>query len=251
MSSGSPNSLVTVSIVSHGHGAMVWPLVEQLQKLPSVTKIIVTLNIPESLPGQIPVCVELIHNRIPLGFGANHNQAVTRCYSDFFCVLNPDIELIGDPFPALLSVLETPNAGIVGPQVINSQGGEEDSLREFPSPVRMLRRYLVPKRQPRFQKRATLTYPEWIAGMFMLFRVEDYRRLGGFDQDYFMYCEDADICTRTWMLGKQVAVETSVSVVHNAQRASRRSLRHLVWHVTSLLRYWFKHLGRSPRVFAN
>lgn len=251
MNSKPPNSLVTVSIVSHGHGAMVWPLVEQLQKLPLVTKIIVTINIPESLPGHIPVGVELIHNSIPLGFGANHNQAFVRCCSEFFCVLNPDIELIGDPYPALLPVLEAGCVGIVGPKVINSQGSEEDSLREFPSPVRMLQRYLVPKRQPCFQKRASVTYPEWIAGMFMLFKVADYRRLGGFDQQYFMYCEDADICTRVWLLGKQVAVETSISVVHNARRASRRSLQHLAWHVMSLLRYWSKYIGRSPRVLVN
>lgn len=106
-----PNTLimdakVTVSIVSHGHGDMVWRLVNQLNELPSVGRIVVTLNIPEDVPDALPQRVKLIRNRAPLGFGANHNQAFESCESEAFCVVNPDIRLVEDPFPILLRVLD-------------------------------------------------------------------------------------------------------------------------------------------------
>lgn len=237
---------VTVSIVSHGHGDMVWRLVNQLNELPDISQIIVTLNIPEAIPDPLPERVQLIRNQVPLGFGANHNQAFASCESEAFCVLNPDIRLIGDPFPTLLKVLDDPRVGVVGPKVVNAEGVTEDSLRKFITPFNMVLRCVLSKRNDVFPAQGNLVFPEWIAGMFMLFRATEYRRLGGFDTDYFMYCEDADICTRVWSSNGAVVVASSVAVVHDARRASRRSVRHLSWHILSLVRYWAKHLGRMP-----
>lgn len=247
-----PNALimdakVTVSIVSHGHGDMVWRLVNQLNELPSVGRIVVTLNIPEDVPDALPERVKLIRNQAPLGFGANHNQAFASCESEAFCVVNPDIRLVEDPFPILLRVLDDLQAGVVGPKVVNAEGITEDSLRKFLTPSNMILRYIHSKRSDAFPVEGNLVFPEWIAGMFMLFKASYYRRLGGFDTDYFMYCEDADICTRVWSSKGLVVVADSISVIHDARRASRRSLRHLSWHILSLIRYWTKHLGRMPK----
>jgi len=251
-----PNKLmmstkVTVSIVSHGHGDMVWRLVNQLNELPDIGQIIVTLNIPEAIPDLLPERVQLIRNQVPLGFGANHNQAFVSCESEAFCVLNPDIRLIEDPFPGLLRLLDDPRVGVVGPKVVNAEGVTEDSLRKFITPFNMVLRCVLAKRNDVFPAQGNLVFPEWIAGMFMLFKGTMYQRLGGFDTDYFMYCEDADICTRVWSSKGLVVVADSIPVIHDARRASRRSLRHLSWHILSLVRYWTKHLGRMPKAVAN
>ncbi len=242
----STNSLVTVSIVSHGHGAMVWSLVDQLLALPLIGRIIVTLNITESVPVRIPENVQLIFNASPLGFGANHNQAFSQCRSAYFCVLNPDIRLASDPFSSLLEMLNDERVGVVGPRVVSACGASEDSLRLFPTPVQLLKRYLSDVHKEPFFKQGSCVFPDWIAGMFMLFRADVYRAIGGFDTDYFMYCEDADICTRLWAASKMVVAQTSVSVIHDARRSSRISVRHFVWHMTSLVRYWTKFLCRLP-----
>ena len=67
--------MISVSLVSHGHGAMVWRLVDQLRVCPQVSQIIVTLNIPEAVPEGLDEKVLLVQNQHTKGFGENHNAA--------------------------------------------------------------------------------------------------------------------------------------------------------------------------------
>ena len=104
--------LVTVSIVSHGHGAMVLPLLHDISvHCGSRINVIVTLNIPESFTvrdDDFPFPVRILRNDLPKGFGANHNAAFNESKSDYFCILNPDIRIEMDPFPALIEDLAIP-----------------------------------------------------------------------------------------------------------------------------------------------
>ena len=86
----------------------------------------------------------------------------------------------------------------------------------------------------------------WVGGMFMLFRAEDYRRVGGFDEGFFLYYEDVDICTRLWATGSRVRACPKAQVIHNARRTSRRTLRYMGWHASSMVRYLGKHWLRFP-----
>lgn len=240
--------MITVSIVSHGHGVMVNKLVSQLLACSDITRIIVTLNLPESLALPVDVRVQVIENSLPQGFGANHNAAFTKCETPYFCVLNPDIELIGNPFSVLAEQLTAGRAGLSAPLVLGSNHQVEDSVREFMTPYRILLRKLgvgSAKSSPVIGEAPI--YPDWVAGMFMLFNAADFRRVNGFDTAYFMYCEDADICTRLWQAGIPVMVCPDVQVIHHAQRASRTNLRYLKWHVMSMLRYFARYWGRLPQ----
>jgi GT2 family glycosyltransferase len=80
--------------------------------------------------------------------------------------------------------------------------------------------------------------PAWIPGLFMLFRSATYAQIHGFDERFFMYGEDFDICARTQLAGWKLQVAEKLLARHEAQRASHASRRHLYWHVTSLLKVW-------------
>lgn len=240
---------VTVSIVSHGHGDMVWSLVDQLVNCPEISKVIVTLNIPESFPAERNSKVILVKNVRPKGFGANHNAAFALVNSDFYCVVNPDIELVEDPFPAMLGeATRHGSTGLVAPLVVGANGVLEDSMRLFLTPWLIGKRvlgidsgaYSLCRGGPSFA-------PDWVAGMFMLFRSEAYAQVQGFDERYFMYCEDADICTRLWKCGYGIVGCLSTSVIHKAQRASRRSFEHFSWHVRSMIRCLLSHSFSLPK----
>jgi GT2 family glycosyltransferase len=82
--------------------------------------------------------------------------------------------------------------------------------------------------------------------MFMLFVAADYAALGGFDEDYFLYYEDVDLCVRLWCAGRRIVLCPQAAVLHAAQRASHRNLRHLAWHLGSMARYFIRHWGRLP-----
>lgn len=238
---------VVASVVSHGHGEMVWRLVDQLVDCPEVVQIIVTLNIPEVVPDVLDRKVLLLRNELPKGFGANHNAAFTLANGNFYCVINPDIELIQNPFGSLVAPLADLRVGLVAPLVLGTAGVPEDSMRYFLTPWSMLKRVLGLNSGTYSLRQGGSDFtPDWVAGMFMLFKSEAYAKVGGFDERYFMYCEDADICTRLWKAGYKVVGCLSAGVVHNAQRASHRSFRHLSWHVRSMARYFWSHSFSLP-----
>lgn len=243
------SGMIAVSIISHGHGQMVEDLVKSLLDCQQVSRILVTINLPEYLQLPQDIRLNVLRNPQPMGFGANHNAAFRLCRETYFCVVNPDIELVGNPFTELLAEMDRTQCALVAPLVSSPQGHLEDSIRYFPTLISLARkllgagdgRYLVTPGQASF-------CPEWVAGMFMLFRTQDFLQLGGFDENYFLYYEDVDICARVWKSGLRIFACPRASVIHDARRDSHRSMRHLRWHLASMGRYFAKHAGRLPSV---
>lgn len=240
---------VSVSVISHGHGEMVVRLLDALVACPSVGQIILTLNIPETLSlERFGGGVTIRRNPAPRGFGANHNAAFASCDSPLFCPLNPDIEFAGDPFGALAKQLaREPSAALAAPLVLSRDGVVEDNFRHFPTIVGILRKALIGDRgvYP-VCAGGQAFFPDWAAGMFMLFRSAAYRQLDGFDEGFHLYYEDVDICVRARGMGMKVLACPDVAVFHDARRASRRSIRFMRWHLASMLRYFVKHWRALP-----
>lgn len=239
--------MITVSIVSHNHGDMVTGVVNQLLTFPDVSRIIVTLNVPE--PWNMPedARVHVIRNLSPKGFGANHNAAYKHVGQNaWFCVLNPDIAFTDNPFSILLQCLQDTGAGIVAPAILDVDGTLADSARYFPTPASLLKKALG-----RGDGRYTynLSDPplavDWVAGMFLLFKTSTFERLKGFDENYFLYYEDVDICARAHQLNESVILCPACAAIHDARRASRKNLRFLSWHLSSMARFFIKRYFSS------
>lgn len=241
---------ICLSLVSHNQAALGNLLLQDLSGMQAVQRLIITSNVAEATQWRpaIPPA-HLICNPQPMGFAANHNQAFAHSREPFFCVANPDIRLPANPFPGLLARMQDPRVGLVVPLVRNPAGALEDSVRRFPTPASLVRkalggndgRYPLHGIDP-----ATAMRVEWAAGMFQLFRAEAFRDVGGFDAKFHLYYEDVDVCARLWKAGWKVVLSPDVTVVHAAQRASRRNPRYMAWHAGSMARYFAKHLGRLP-----
>lgn len=239
--------LISISIVNHGHSEMIAPLVADLLSCPEVGQVIVTHNIPGPVTLPNDARVIEIENRRPAGFAANHNAAFKHCTQPYFCSLNPDISLQTDPFPPLLASIQETGAAIAAPLVLDPSGQIDDSVRNFPTIRSLLSKAMgTPCDACKVDRILPYLYPDWVAGMFMLFRSDDFRRLQGFDERFFLYYEDVDICARVWKAGMKVAVCPSVSVIHDAQRTSHHNFRYMRWHLASMARYFYKHWGRLP-----
>ncbi len=241
---------ITASIVSHHHGREVDRLLAELAALgePLLRRVIVTLNCPDQMwaerwrAGRWPFELRLIERSAPLGFGANHNRAFTLDGEDggwpLFAVLNPDLHLLANPFPALRArLLDDGRVGVAYPPQCDARGHRQDHERLAPTPARLLRRHLL--RRP-LELRPGQS-PDWVNAAFLLLRRTAYAELKGFDEGFHMYCEDVDLCLRLQLAGWRLARADAALVLHQAQRASHRSGQHLLWHVRSLL-----HLWRSP-----
>ena len=235
--------LVSVSVVSHGQAALVHVLLEDLRQYAGDVEleVLLTVNLPEALPdnfANLPFEVRQIHNNVPRGFGENHNRAFAQSIGTYFCVVNPDIRIGQAVFSALLLVLTDARIGVVAPLVVNSRGEVEDSARLFPSPMKILCKALGRCREQDYAIETALVAPDWVGGMFMLFRSQVYRQVGGFNEKYFLYYEDVDLCARLWLQKLQVVLAPPVRVMHDAQRSSHRKFRYLRLHLGSMLRFF-------------
>lgn len=243
---------IRLSMVSHGQARLANQLLHDLALTTEVNELALTENIPDSalfIPPGLPV--EVHRNPSPKGFAGNHNQAFEGCKQSFYCVSNPDIRLLSNPFPGLLAAMQDPTVGLVAPLVLSPAGLPEDNARRFPTPWNLTLklaglddgRYHLPP-QPSPVPRPV----EWVAGMFLLFRAEAFRDVGGFDAKFHLYYEDVDVCARLWNSGWKVMCDPGITVVHEAQRASRHDFQYMRWHAASMARYFRKHLGRLPQV---
>lgn len=232
---------VTISIVSHGHGALIDLLIADLANMSLRNdiglKLLVTKNIADEhwAPTHSGLDITVVSNPRPRGFGANHNAAFAMMDSDYFIVCNPDVRLPSDfSLTALLS--EVPGLGLLSPKILNEKGQLEDFYRADLSVLNLVKRKILNWDD------SNAEHACWVAGIFMVFNAHSFSEVGGFDEGYFMYVEDCDICKRLSTIGGAVKVSNGVSIIHNAQRASRKNLRHMFWHSSSLLRYWLRNL---------
>lgn len=239
------NPKIHLSVVSHGQAQIVGLLLEDLKMVAVSNDIVVTLtvNIPETLPfdlDKFPFLIRIEKNEDPKGFGANHNAAFHKHQNDapYFCVLNPDIRLTQDPFPALLKCFNTDAIGLAAPVVVGEHGLLDDSARLFPTPYKILCKVFGGGKGSDYEIKNQPIFPDWVGGMFMLFPRDIFEKLNGFNERFFLYYEDVDLCARLRLIGFKVVVCPAAKVVHDARRSSHSNLRYLKWHLTSMLRFF-------------
>ena len=241
---------ITLSVVSHGQNALVNQLLgDVLRVCADRVSLVLTQNVPDPVPlaaGNLACPVEIIVNRRRKGFGANHNAAFKHCRTPYFCVVNPDIRLPADPFNSLILQFNDKTVAVAGPLVRNPAGGIEDSVRRFPTAASLLKKFFAGSREPDYPVDRGALAVDWLAGMFMLFRSDAYRAIGGFDEAYFLYYEDVDICNRLRSSGAAVMFEPHAEVIHDARRASRRDAWLAMHHLAGIFRFlWRRGLPRG------
>ena len=234
---------ISVSVVSHLQIDLIAQLLRDLDAHcgSSRFEVILTLNLEEVLPFDLSTFafpIKLVRNKVPKGFGANHNQAFTHASGHYYCVMNPDIRLDSNPFTRLLPCFADATVGVAAPLVLGEDGSVEDSARRFPNPITILCKALGYCKDNDYAIGQEPFYPDWVGGMCIVFSRSVFERLGGFDERYFLYYEDVDICARLRLLGYEVLVDPQATVTHHAQRTSRRSFTYLRWHFRSMMRFF-------------
>jgi len=230
----------SVSIVSHCSGALLPALLTDLRRtLPNESELLLTFNVPEDESflgafGDLPI--RILRNDKPKGFGANHNQAFAASRGAYFLIVNPDVRLSASPFHSLMQPFVTSCVGACAPRVMSLAGAVEDSVRRYPTVLRLVKRVLMGSRNIDY-KTELATPVDWAAGMFVMFRREAFEAVGGFDERYFMYFEDVDLCRRLQQAGWVIFYHPGTSIIHDARRASHRQADHLRWHIRSAIRY--------------
>jgi N-acetylglucosaminyl-diphospho-decaprenol L-rhamnosyltransferase len=190
--------------------------------------------------------VRLSENR---GYGAAVNRGVAGRGGDPVLVCNADVALRPGALAALVDTLSAdPSLAVVGPRLVETDGTPYPSARTFPSLVDAAGHAFVGlvSRRNRFSRRYQMLDwdhrsrrpVDWVSGACFLIRRSSFDALGGFDESYFMYMEDVDLCWRAHRAGFGVCFEPGATVVH-AQGTStdRHPYRMILAHHRSLMRF--------------
>lgn len=244
--------LITLSIVSHGDAYKVARLLDSIQEHEAGMCLHIQLLLTDNLKNELPdydpsnwASYYLFRNERPLGFAENHNNAFKNADGEYFLFLNPDLVFERPVINALLNSLQTHNADLIAPQIVDETGVIQDSFRSLPSPFELIRRRLPGYTfKPYLPDSDGIIRPDWIAGMFWLVRSESYRQLGGMDEKFFLYLEDVDFCTRARLRGMKILVDSNIQIIHEAKRSSRKSLKYLFLHLQSAVLFFTSSVYR-------
>lgn len=234
---------ISISVVSHGQGDLVSALLKDIHKHCSGVslEVLLTVNVPEIFQDSLlnfSFPVRVINNKTPLGFGENHNRAFRHAEGRFFCIINPDIRIDSNIFPVLMDGLSGDALGVVAPLVVDGTGTVENSARYFPTPFKILCKAMGFCIGNDYVIQSSIIYPDWVGGMFMVMPCDLFKRINGFNQRYFMYYEDVDLCARVWLSGLRVALIPQIKATHLARRSSHGNIRYFVIHIRSMMRFF-------------
>lgn len=198
--------------------------------------------------------VILIENSENIGFARANNQASQRCRGEFILFLNPDTILLPGSIDTLVEVMQKEKGvGILGCRLFNEEGKLELSWgrmvnltnafwqrfisRRYEKGNRFAKRYLERKsRRPH--------HPYWVTGACMLARREALEGVGHFDQNFFMFLEDVDLCHRVRKRGWQVLYTPSAEVIHLRGKSMETNRKKaLKAYRKSQLYFYRKHYG--------
>jgi len=195
-----------------------------------------------------------IFNGRNCGFGSGHNLALQADVetSEYQLVLNPDVSFGRDVLPALYRFMnDSRDIGLVMPKILYPDGSEQWLCKQIPSPVELIsRRFLGGIGKTLFADRLSayeLRFLDFtiareipcLSGCFMFLRSTALCEIGFFDERYFMYMEDVDLCRRIGLKHKTVFYP-EVAVTHGYTKGSYRNVLLLKYHLRSALKYFNK-----------
>lgn len=203
--------------------------------------------------------VDVIRNSTNVGFGVAANQGMRATQGTDVVLVNPDVQLNSQAIDRLCSTAERTRAGVVAPRLVYPDGTVQESARMFPSIPRLIarrtivgctsvgRRWLKDYLGPSFTCEPVEV--DWVIGAVMYIPRKTIETVGGFDESFFLYGEDVDLCARSWQAGLPVVFDAGTTATHTYVRASKRTFdlrraetRH---HWVSIGRL----AGRYPRQF--
>ncbi len=193
-----------------------------------------------------------LHTNKNMGFGSGHNLAFASFSksSDLNLILNPDIYFNSIEIRQMLAwMLQNKDIALAVPEVLNTDGTKQHTIRNIPSPLTLLKRRLNIKgifnKFVAEDSYTNHTFKEieeipFAHGCFFLFQSEVYAQLKGFDENFFMYMEDVDIFLRAKQFGKTV-INPHYKIYHEHREGSSKNIKLLLWHIKSAVTFFNKY----------
>lgn len=189
--------------------------------------------------------VILIENKNNIGFSRANNQAVKVAQGEFVCILNPDTVVAEDTFHKILDFIsDKPKPGIVGCRMINGSGNFlPESKRHVPSVAIAFQKLIGCSKRYYANHLSEKSSGEVdiLTGAFMIMERSLYDKLKGFDEDFFMYGEDIDLCYRAQKMGRKNYYFSDTSIIHFKGESTLKDKTYFKWFYGAMQLFHDKH----------
>lgn len=258
---------VSIIIVSYNTCAILLDCLASIyQWLPSRTSEIIVIDnastdgsaeaVAQGFPG-----VLLLRNAENLGFAKANNQGMQRATGKYLLLLNPDTLFVEDTITPLLAFMEQhAEAGMAGCKILNRDGSLQPSYFPLPNLATVLWTALfldrlVPlnhvngKWVLQHQPTASPFRVQRLLGAFLFVRREVFKKIGGFDEGFFLYSEEEDLCYRVLQQGWAIYYFPQTPIIHlGGQSAPKADPRAVVYANESKVRFFRKHYGTATQL---
>ncbi|MGB9911230.1 MAG: glycosyltransferase family 2 protein [Microgenomates group bacterium] len=193
--------------------------------------------------------LRVIENKKNLGFAKAVNQGIKKARGDYILLLNPDTKVKPGSLKNLLSFAKShPDVGVIGAKLINPDGSIQSSVYHFPSLWRAFKEFWLGEKGA-YEKYTPLGEKplevDAVTGAVMLISRKTIKKIGLFDERYFMYFEDLDYCRRVKKAGLKIYYLPTVKILHHhGQSAKKVGDQARKWLVKSskiyngIIKYW-------------
>lgn len=193
--------------------------------------------------------VILIENTNNIGFSKANNQALKVAKGELVCILNPDTVVAEDTFHKILDFIsKKTDLGVVGCKMINGSGHFlPESKRRIPT-VKIAFQKIIGYTKPYYASdisENTTSEVDVLTGAFMLMHRSLYNELNGFDEDFFMYGEDIDLCYRALKLGYKNYYFSDTTIIHFKGESTLKDKTYFKWFFGAMQLFHYKHFNQN------
>lgn len=185
--------------------------------------------------------IKWLFNKRNGGFAYAMNQGLKEAKGDILIIMNPDVKIKAGLLDMLSYFQFHEEIGVIAPRIVNTVGMLQDSFRSFITPWIFISRHW--RRLFTHSQVKSLNSPQkvdWVIGAFMVISRHSYLAVNGLDENYFLYCEDMDLCRRMYQKGYIVVYYPHAEIEYEGTRSARKSWKYACIFLKSLLRYWRK-----------
>lgn len=216
------NKLLSVITVTYNNEDSILAYLESVEKnLPKNSEIIIVDNASNDTTASIlenKKNIIFIKSDINLGFSKACNLAAQKASGEYLFFLNPDTKVTKESIEKLVDFYQsTPDAGIVAPKIFQDDDIVQPSVRKFPSIFGALNEYYLGIKnsyEAYVPQDLVAIEVDTVVGAAMLIKKDLFEKIGGFDENYFMYYEDIDLCKKVHSLGLKVYYVPNLQIYH-------------------------------------
>lgn len=243
-------SVIIVAYNSHQHLERCVASLYRKINLAEPWEIILVNNDPERDVNELPLDfsrVKIVDHRKNVGFGSGANLGAAAANGEILLILNPDTEILSENIAAVLEELDkNQKVGAVGGRIIGRDGFDQPwSAGRGISFYDLVRNNLGLSRSKPVWKSVRKAECDWVAGTALFITRELFASLGGFDERFFMYFEDMDLCRRAKLAGRQILYYPAFEVFHDSGASYRDKKLQKRHYYDSMEKYFQKHCSRG------